>query len=79
MLNLSGQINVPKKLAHSLPYTSGRSRDNLPNPEIGRDHIYIPQNRPAIGDLMNLFSFDQHDGHDGDHDHDDDHGHGDHG
>jgi hypothetical protein len=27
---------------------------------------YMPKNRPAIGDLMNLFAFD----HDGDHDND---------
>jgi phospholipase C len=33
-----------------------RSRDNLPNPRVGRDP-YIPLNRPAIGDLMDLFDF----------------------
>jgi hypothetical protein len=30
----------------------------------------VPGNRPAIGDLMNLFAFDHdgdHEGHDGDH------------
>ena len=51
-----------------LPAISNRSRDNLPNPVAGRDNPYVPQNGPAIGDLMNLFNF----GHDGD-----DHGHGD--
>jgi phospholipase C len=42
-----------------LPPLSGRSRDNLPNPvhtKIGTNS-YVPTNRPAIGDLMNLFSF----------------------
>jgi len=33
-----------------------RSRDNFPNPRVGRDP-YIPLNRPAIGDLMDLFDF----------------------
>ncbi len=36
---------------------SKRSRDNLPNPlQSGKDP-YVPLNRPAIGDLMNLFDF----------------------
>ena len=35
---------------------SARSRDNLPNPVSGADP-YVPQNRPAIGDLTNLFQF----------------------
>lgn len=33
-----------------------RSRDNLPNPVTGADP-YRPVNRPAIGDLMDLFDF----------------------
>ena len=36
---------------------SPRSRDNLPNPVMGRSDPYVPQNRPAIGDLMGLFAF----------------------
>lgn len=36
---------------------SSRSRDNLPNPVAGAADAYVPQNRPAIGDLMNLFQF----------------------
>jgi phospholipase C len=36
---------------------SPRSRDNLPNPIQNGENTYIPQNRPAIGDLMNLFDF----------------------
>lgn len=38
----------------SLPPLSARSRDNLPNPVHDKSSPYIPKNRPAIGDLMNL-------------------------
>ncbi len=38
---------------------SQRSRDNLPNPVIDKANPYVPLNRPAIGDLMNLFDFTQ--------------------
>jgi phospholipase C len=51
---------------------SARSRDNLPNPKQDDDNdgdAYIPRNMPAIGDLFDMFGFDQDD-HDGDHDHD---------
>jgi phospholipase C len=37
---------------------TGRSRDNLPNPLVG-DNPYIPVNSPAIGDLWDLFDFNQ--------------------
>jgi acid phosphatase len=37
---------------------SGRSRDNLPNPITSATNPYVPVNSPAIGDLMNLFSFE---------------------
>jgi acid phosphatase len=37
---------------------SGRSRDNLPNPMTSATNAYVPVNGPAIGDLMNLFSFE---------------------
>jgi phospholipase C len=40
-----------------LPPVSARSRDRLPNPEASEADPYVPANRPAIGDLMNLFSF----------------------
>ena len=43
----------------SLPPISARSRDNLPNPLHIDASPYIPANRPAIGDLMNLFDFGQ--------------------
>ena len=41
----------------NLPAVSARSRDNLPNPIASDDDPYRPINGPAIGDLMNLFSF----------------------
>lgn len=37
---------------------SGRSRDNLPNPQASEDP-YVPANMPAIGDLFDLFNFDR--------------------
>jgi phospholipase C len=38
---------------------SGRSRDNLPNPEQDDDgeNAYVPRNMPAIGDLFDMFDF----------------------
>ncbi len=38
------------------PVTS-RSRDNLPNPVASDSNPYVPANRPAIGDLMDMFTF----------------------
>ncbi|HEY6306281.1 MAG TPA: alkaline phosphatase family protein [Candidatus Angelobacter sp.] len=50
---------------------STRSRDNLPNPRLDDDNVYVPRNMPAIGDLFDLFDFDHHDrDHDSDRDHD---------
>jgi phospholipase C len=40
------------------PLTS-RSRDNLPNPKQGEANPYIPTNMPAIGDLFDMFDFDE--------------------
>jgi phospholipase C len=37
-----------------LPPLSGYSEDNLPNP---KPQVYVPRNRPAIGDLMTMFRF----------------------
>ena len=54
-----------------LPKLSSYSRDNLPNPKTSDDNPYVPQNRPAIGDLFRSFALGDHD-----HDHDGDHGHG---
>jgi phospholipase C len=39
-----------------------RSRDNLHNPVTNPHDPYVPLNRPAIGDLMDLFSFRDHHG-----------------
>ncbi|HWI28468.1 MAG TPA: alkaline phosphatase family protein [Stellaceae bacterium] len=36
---------------------SPESRDNLPDPVMSATDPYVPQNRPAIGDLMELFQF----------------------
>jgi phospholipase C len=42
-----------------LPKLSNRSRDNLPNPETSDENPYVPQNRPAIGDLWGNFDLGQ--------------------
>jgi phospholipase C len=47
---------------------TGRSRDNLPNPVSHKGNAYVPQNAPAIGDLFDMFDFDQDHGKSGDHD-----------
>ena len=36
-----------------------RSRDNFPNPRASEHNPYVPLNSPAIGDLVDLFSFDR--------------------
>jgi phospholipase C len=36
-----------------------RSRDNLPNPKMDDDNPYVPRNMPAVGDLFDMFDFDQ--------------------
>jgi phospholipase C len=36
-----------------------RSRDNYPNPVAREQNPYVPLNSPAIGDLMDLFNFNQ--------------------
>jgi phospholipase C len=51
-----------------LPRISQRSRDNLPNPVADPENAYVPENGPAIGDLMNLFTFDRDGDHHEDHD-----------
>ncbi len=40
-----------------LPPLSDRSLDNLPNPVTKKADPYVPVNRPAIGDLFNMFDF----------------------
>ncbi len=41
---------------HLAPVTD-RSRDNLPNPVTTKTNPYVPLNTPAIGNLMDLFTF----------------------
>jgi phospholipase C len=36
---------------------TGRSRDNFPNPRVDEDNPYVPLNSPALGDLFDLFNF----------------------
>jgi phospholipase C len=36
------------------------SRDNLPNPVATRGNPYVPTNSPAIGDLFEMFDFNEH-------------------
>jgi phospholipase C len=36
---------------------SSTSRDNLPNPVASSSNPYVPSNSPAIGDLMDMFTF----------------------
>lgn len=43
-----------------------RSRDNFPNPRVRKDNPYVPVNSPAIGDLFDMFQFDQERDHDRD-------------
>lgn len=38
---------------------TARSRDNFPNPVVEDDNPYVPLNSPALGDLFDLFNFDQ--------------------
>jgi phospholipase C len=49
---------------HLNPLTN-RSRDNLPNPTVDEENPYVPLNMPAIGDLFDMFHFDD-DGNDDD-------------
>ena len=37
-----------------------RSRDNFPNPKSARENPYVPLNSPALGDLFDMFRFDEH-------------------
>jgi phospholipase C len=46
----------------NVPKISGRSRDNLPNPQQNATYPYVPTNGPAIGDLMDIFHFDSNSG-----------------
>ena len=52
-------VSILKFIEHNwkLGKITGRSRDNLPNPTPTPGHPYVPMNRPAIGDLWDLFIF----------------------
>jgi phospholipase C len=65
----SDHVSITKFIERNwyLPKLSSRSRDNLPNPKTSDDNPYVPQNRPAIGDLWGNFNFADRDG---GHDHD---------
>lgn len=43
----------------NLPTITNRSRDNMPDPITAPGNPYVPLNRPAIGDLFDLFNFHQ--------------------
>ena len=43
---------------HLKPLTH-RSRDNFPNPIVDQENPYVPVNNPALGDLFDLFRFNQ--------------------
>jgi phospholipase C len=55
------QVSVLKFIERNweLARISNRSRDNLPNPVMADDNAYVPRNMPAIGDLFDMFDFDQ--------------------
>jgi phospholipase C len=36
-----------------------RSRDNLPNPKMNSTNPYVPVNMPAVGDLFDMFDFEE--------------------
>ena len=42
-----------------LPAVSKTGRDNLPNPITRTSNLYAPVNGPAIGDMMDMFTFTQ--------------------
>ncbi len=43
-----------------LPPITHRSRDNFPNPRTSWENPYVPQNSPALSDLMDAFNFGEH-------------------
>jgi phospholipase C len=44
----------------NLPPITHRSRDNFPNPRVESSNPYVPQNSPALSDLMDAFNFNNH-------------------
>lgn len=58
----SDHVSILKFIEHNwyLSPITDRSRDNLPNPKYDRcENKYAPTNTPAIGDLTDLFDFNQ--------------------
>jgi phospholipase C len=55
------QVSVLKFIERNwhLGKISDRSRDNLPNPVMNQTNLWVPTNMPAIGDLFDMFDFDQ--------------------
>jgi phospholipase C len=55
----SDHVSIPKFIEFnwSVAPITNRSRDNLPNPSTSAGNPYVPTNRPAIGDLTDLFNF----------------------
>ncbi|MDP9050637.1 MAG: phosphoesterase [Acidobacteriota bacterium] len=54
-------VSILKFIEHNwkLKPLTDRSRDNLPNPKQHGANPYVPTNSPAIGDLIDLFDFNQ--------------------
>jgi phospholipase C len=52
-------VSLLKFIEHNwrLGTLSGRSLDNLPDPTSSPANLYVPNNRPAIGDMMDYFNF----------------------
>ncbi|MBO0758327.1 MAG: phosphoesterase, partial [Bradyrhizobiaceae bacterium] len=57
----SDQVSVLKFIERNwqLKPLTTRSRDNLRNPVLDDDNLYVPRNMPAISDLFDMFDFDQ--------------------
>ena len=55
------QVSVLKFIERNwhLDKISDRSRDNLPNPVMDQNNLWVPTNMPAIGDLFDMFDFTQ--------------------
>jgi phospholipase C len=58
--NYADHVSILKFIERNwnLDPVSNRSRDNFPNPVADHGNPYVPLNSPAIGDLFDLFNFD---------------------
>ncbi len=54
-------VSLLKFIEHNwkLQPLTNRSRDNLPNPEVKKNNLYVPTNMPALDDLWDAFDFDR--------------------